>query len=106
MGFWCMHSGEYTKPTMRERSKFQSYPDCEDTMARQWHVKPGETVILPEGSEFMRGGFGTEIWYNPYIDKSYYIVGSHDYGWDVTEYDTPLCPLCWERRERYRQDGF
>ena len=75
-------------------------------MARQWHVKPGDTVILPEGSEFMRGGFGgSEIWYNPILNKSYYITGHPDLGWDVTEYDEPLCPLCWERYRRYRRDG-
>jgi len=74
-------------------------------MARRWHVRPGEIIELPEGSEFMRRSGGSEIWYNPFINKSYYITGHPDLGWDVIEYDSPLCDQCWERYRRYTRDG-
>jgi len=71
---------------------------------KTWHVNPGQEIILPQGSECMRGGFGSEVWYNPMLNKSYYITGSAGFGWDIMEYDQPLCPRCWERYAEYREE--
>ena len=68
-----------------------------------WQVKPGDNIILPQGTEFMRGGMGSEVWYNPVMNRSYYITGSAALGWEITEYDQPLCPRCWERYAEYKE---
>lgn len=68
-----------------------------------WQVKPGGNIILPEGTEFMRGGGGSEVWYNPLMNRSYYITGSAALGWQITEYDQPLCSRCWERYREYTE---
>lgn len=70
---------------------------------RSWEVKAGDNIILPEGTEFMRGGGGSEVWYNPHMNRSYYITGSPALGWQITEYDQPLCPKCWERYAEYQE---
>lgn len=70
---------------------------------KQWEVKPGAQIILPQGSELMRQGIGHEIWYNPILDHSYYLQGSNPAGWEITEYDQPLCRRCWDRRAEYRE---
>jgi len=72
---------------------------------RTWKVRPGETIILPVGSELMRSGLGHQIWYNPIINKSYYMMGNNVDGWQIIEYDQPFCDLCWERREAFLRDG-
>jgi hypothetical protein len=74
--------------------------------ARRWpHIPPGATINLPQGTEFMRSGLGNWTYYNPILNKSFYITGSTMTGYDVIEYDQPLCPLCWERYRRYREIG-
>lgn len=72
---------------------------------RQWHVDPGNEIVIPQGSEIMRQSLGHEIWYSPQLDHSYFIQGSNLSGWDVTEYDQALCGRCWERRDEYRERG-
>jgi len=72
-------------------------------VGKTWHVDPGNQIILPQGSERMRTGFGSEVWYNPIMNRSYYITGSARFGWDVIEYNQPLCPKCWERYNQYRE---
>lgn len=75
-------------------------------MAKQWpHVPPGREVVLPWGSEYMRGGLGYTIYYNPGLNTSYYITGNYGAGWDVIEYNQPLCGKCWERYRSYRRGG-
>jgi len=73
--------------------------------SKTWHVDPGQTIILPEGSEQMRESWSHSIWYSPHLDRSYYIQGSNLAGWDVTEYAGPLCGRCSERRAQYRERG-
>jgi len=46
---------------------------------------------------------GSEVWYNPIINKSYSITGSAQLGWQIIEYDRPLCSRCWERYAQYRE---
>jgi len=70
---------------------------------RVWQVKAGHPIILPQGTEFMRGGLGSEVWYNPVMNKSYYITGSAQLGWQITEYDQPLCSTCWKRYAEYQE---
>lgn len=72
-------------------------------IVKQWHVASGQQIILPQGAELMQQGIGHEIWYSPHLDHSYYIVGSNVAGWDITEYDQPLCSRCQERRAEYRE---
>lgn len=71
----------------------------------QWHVPPGQEIQLPPGTEEMRGGLGYWVWYNPVLNRSYYITGYPAAGYDVIEYVGPLCSTCWERYRRYRQYG-
>jgi len=73
---------------------------------RSWNVGPGETIIIPQGSECMVVGMGSEVWYNPIINKSYKIIGATNFGWQIIEYNGPLCSLCQERRRRYLENGF
>ena len=74
--------------------------------ARRWpYIPPGSIINLPQGTEFMRGGLGYWIYYNPYATKSYYITGTESNGYEVIEYDQPLCGECWERYRRYRESG-
>lgn len=70
---------------------------------KTWHVAPGQTIILPEGSEQMRQSWSHSIWYSPHLDRSYYMQGSNFAGWDVTEYEGALCGRCSERRAEYRE---
>ena len=74
--------------------------------AHQWpHIPPGRSIDTPAGTEFMRGGWGYWIYYNPVLNRSYYITGSNLAGWDVIEYDQPLCGMCWQRYQEYRQNA-
>lgn len=74
-------------------------------MAGQWHVPPGVPINFPDGTEMMRSGFGIWIYYNPFQNKSWYVTGAASKGYDVIEYDQPLCDKCWERYRRYTRDG-
>lgn len=70
---------------------------------KSWHVPSGKQIILPQGAEQMQRGMLHEIWYSPHLDRSYYIEGNNLAGWDVHEYDGPLCGNCQERRAQYRE---
>ncbi len=72
-------------------------------IVRSWHVDPGGQIILPQGAERMQRGMLHEIWYSPQLDNSYYIEGTSLAGWDVYQYDGPLCGRCQERRSQYRE---
>jgi len=74
--------------------------------ARQWpRIPPGGSIPLPEGTERMGGGVTYWIYYNPRLNRSYYIAGSPAAGYDVIEYPYPLCPRCWERYRRFHDNG-
>jgi len=53
----------------------------------------------------MGGGVTYWIYYNPRLNRSYYIAGSPAAGYDVIEYPYPLCPRCWERYRRFHDNG-
>lgn len=71
----------------------------------QWTSPAGRDVILPQGSEFVRGSLMSWIYYNPYLNRTYHISGSKARGFTVIEYPYPLCSKCWERYRRYQQHG-
>ena len=73
--------------------------------ARRYTSPAGQKVVIPKGSELMTSGAFSWIYYNPYINKSYYISGSMRTGFEILEYDYPLCASCQERRRRYLRDG-
>lgn len=71
----------------------------------QWpHIAPGQTIPLPAQTQLMGGGLTYWIYYNPPLNRSYYLTGSPQAGYDVIEYAHPLCERCWEAYRRYR-DG-
>lgn len=75
-------------------------------MPAQWpHIPPGSRISLPPGTEHMRGGLGYHIYYNPRLNRSYYITGTNQAGWDVIEYNQPLCNECWKRYRSHRYGG-
>jgi len=75
-------------------------------MGYQWpHIPPGVPIDFPAGTELMRSGFGNWVYYNPRQNKSYYVTGGASTGYDVMEYDQPLCDQCWERYRRFRRHG-
>jgi len=78
------------------------------SFAGQWTVTAqeialGKTIELPPGSECMRSGLGSEIWYHPGLDRSFHLYGSNQTGWLITAINGAFCPKCQERRSQYRE---
>ena len=71
------------------------------SFSRNWHVKPGDSIDLPAGTEFMAARMYSTIYYNPVLNVSWHISGNQLVGYDVIQYPYPFCDLCRARREQY-----
>lgn len=71
------------------------------SFSRSWHVKPGEAIDLPAGTEFMAARMFASIYYNPILNVSWHISGNQLVGYDIIQYPYPFCDLCRARREQY-----
>lgn len=71
------------------------------TFSKNWHVKPGDGIDLPSGTEFMADRGLSWIYYNPMLNVSWHIMGNDVVGYDIIQYPFPFCDLCRARREQY-----